>query len=263
MFRARSKFAPVVPIPVADAYHKAGMLGDYHLLLAHDVIKHPGDYHRLYCSDDNLIIMDNSVIELGYPLGLDEMREAIGIVHADVFVLPDRLLDYSGTMDSVHEALDMWGELITDRTGAMAVPQGANYGEWLDCVDDLLNLGGISWLGIPRNVKEKLGVSRVRAIEDVRRMAALSLHPDIKLHLLGFSDNLRDDVEAVRMGIRLYPEMVKGIDSAVPSRLGMRDQLPISLDNPIHSARGDWWDNPGDMNDLAITNVTTFRSWLA
>jgi len=246
-----AKFAPVVPIPVAQAYREAGMLGDYQLLLAHDVIKRPGDYAQTY-SHNQWIIMDNSVIELGYPLSEDEMREAIGVVHASVFVLPDELLDKDQTILKTFEALNTWGNLITDSTKGMAVPQGTTFDEWVECVEAFAQIREIDWIGIPRNVKEKLGTSRVKAAEIVQTVC-----PDKKIHMLGFSDDIQDDVAATRVG-----GAVMGIDSAVPSRMGMRDQKVITLANPDHSPRGDWWDNPGEVNDLAITNVTVFRSWL-
>lgn len=247
-----SKFAPVVPTIVADYYDSAGMLGDYHLLLAHDVVAHPTDYHRLFSDVSRFVIMDNSVIELGHPVDLTFMRTAIGITHANVFALPDELLDKDGTIAATMKALDEWGSLITKETSAMAVPQGANWAEWLECLEAFAKVEDIAWIGIPRNVVNKLDVSRVDAVAAVRQVA-----PDMQIHLLGFSNDMQDDIAAAKL------EGVAGIDSAVPSRMGMRDGIPINADNYVHSPRGDWWDNPNmEGVDLGMANMMTFRSWI-
>jgi len=247
-----AKFAPVVPIQVADEYQQEGMLGDYHLLLAHDVVANPSEYHRIYGNQGYHIIMDNSVIELGHPVDLEFMRTAVGLTQADVFALPDKLLDQQGTINSTMTALNEWHTLITDQTKAMAVPQGATWDEWVECVEAFAAYDEIAWIGIPRNVRNRLNTSRKYAVSTVK-----ALCPNKKIHLLGFSNDLRDDVEAASLAD------VEGIDSAVPSRMGMRDCLPINIDSYAHSARDAWWDNPGEVNDLGITNVTTFRSWIS
>lgn len=247
-----AKFAPVVPTQVAAYYHDQGMLGDYHLLLAHDVVAHPTEYHRLYSDVSRFVIMDNSVIELGHPVDLEFMRTAIGVTHANVFALPDELLDKDATIASTMKALDEWGSLITMETSAMAVPQGSNWAEWLECLEAFAKVDDIAWIGIPRNVQNKLNVSRVDAVEAVQQIA-----PDVQIHLLGFSKDMQDDIEAAKL------EGVAGIDSAVPSRMGMRDGVPINADSYVHASRGDWWENPNmEGVDLGMSNVTTFRSWI-
>lgn len=247
-----AKFAPVVPHPVASYYAEVGMLGDYHLLLAHDVVANPTEYHRIYANKGYDIIMDNSVIELGHPVDLEFMRTAVGLTHSVAFALPDELLDKDATIKATLAALNDWESLITKETGAMAVPQGADWDEWVSCVETFAHVDEINWIGIPRNVVNFLSMSRSRAVEVVQSMC-----PDKKIHLLGFSNDMQDDIAAAKC------KGVVGIDSAVPSRMGMRDGVPINADSYKHAKRGDWWDNPNmEGMQLGISNVTTFRSWI-
>lgn len=249
-----SNFAPVVPIQIANAYKEAGMLGNYHLLLAHDVVENIPDYMEVYQDPTNFIIMDNSVIELGHPIGLEDMKTACLAVGAAVAVLPDELLQKNATLEATNKALDAWQVLWDLGLSGMAVPQGETYDEWLECAEQMLLDSRIGYIGIPKNVRQELGVSRVIAIEDIHALS----DSDVHIHLLGFSDDIGDDIAAARV----RNKGVMGIDSAVPPRLGLRDGLAISKDHSDHSPRGDWWDDPGEVSALDISNVTTFRKWI-
>ena len=257
-------FAPVVPLKTARELQIKGALGVYHLLLAHDVVKQGDMYREVYLRDyatgntiTPTIIMDNSVIELGHPVEKEIMAEALNIIPSKAVVLPDELMSSFVTVEKVKKALDEWGDLLrspssSEKPSAMVVPQGDDFSSWVWCLEHLAELQPIGWVGIPKNFKEKLGISRVKAIELVKTV----MPKHVKIHLLGFSDDLVDDVMAAR-----HPD-VRGIDSAVVARLAMRDNRKLSLANPEHCARGDWWDNPGEVNPLTIQNIKTMRKWI-
>lgn len=273
-------FAPVVPVRVAammaantdsdagDCIRDIDTLGDYHLLLAHDVVKNKEAYRAVYGTRQfQTIIMDNSVIELGHPVEKEVMIEALSTVANEtaelVFVLPDHLLNRDKTIGAVRQALMDWAPAILEAFAEtdcsirmMAVPQGDNIGEWVECVEALAAYESIGWVGIPRNFREKIGGARIQAIQ-----IAAVLRPDWNIHLLGFSDDLHDDIMSCHMSSR-FGYCVRGIDSAVPIRMAMREGQRLTFSNQNHYPRGDWWDNPGEWTPLVDENVEAIRKWI-
>lgn len=249
-----ANFAPVLPLSVAQKFKQENALGRYHLLLAHEVCKDPEGFSSVYgdieCGN---IILDNSVFELGYPLDLEHMKFAAEFVHADVVVLPDILMDNYATLKCISEAVESWSELLDDNISFMGVPQGTDYKDWLNCLESFRNIPRIEWIGIPKNLRTKLNISRVKAVEDCTK-----LFPGRSIHLLGFSNDLQDDILATRASRNVW-----GIDSTVPPRLGMRENKLIQLLNQEeHIPRGDWFENPGDNILLGIENTNRVREWV-
>lgn len=249
-------FAPVVPLVVAEKLQASGIYGRYHLLLAHDVaaLENIAGYATLFNKvEPSTIIMDNSVVELGHPVPIETMIEAckaiIGtryISHRIVVVLPDHMLDGPATADSTRSALAEWAPAFQKEfidVDFMAVPQGEDITTWVKCLEAFSEIEGITWIGIPRNFREKLTGSRVQACQ-----LAHILNTNWKLHLLGFSDDLHDDIITCSMAKSLGWNL-KGIDSTVPIRIALKMATPISFSQSTHTPRGDWWDKPGNLED--------------
>lgn len=236
------KFAPVVPLAVA-AELMPDELGDYHLLLAHDVLNSPQTYRRTYHPEvlghETVIIMDNSLIELGEAVPMEKVLEAANIVGAQFLVFSDRLKDLVWTLEATKVDLaaykhiaDVQQQLGSYRTlpKPMAVVQGSNMVEINYCIYSYKEMG-FEAVAIPRVLTEVAG-SRVPIIY---RAVELGFK---YIHLLGFSDNFRDDVISASL------PGVMGIDSAVPVRMGLKG-IKISMDNYVDPGkRGDYWDNP-------------------
>jgi hypothetical protein len=251
-----AKFAPVCPIHVLSKLHPENS-GDYHLLLAHDVAANAEAYKqwfgKLY---SKTVIMDNSVIELGNAVDLDIIKSACIAVEATTVVLPDVLLDGKATVESCSRALMTWPQAFADifgntkydspmqRRGFMYVPQGKTIGEWAASAQALANHPDINFWGIPRNIVALHG-SRRDAIE-----IAHALNPHRRIHMLGFSDNLCDDVVCAR------DRRVEGIDSAVPLRI----QEPITFTSDP-GKRGDWWDTVQHTPRMD-ENIATYKQWI-
>ncbi len=265
-------FAPVVPLAVAQKMQEDGIYGRYHLLLAHEVAANYDDYRDLFNQmHPSTVIMDNSVIELGHPIGITDMMDACSAIrgagdghlaHRVIVVLPDHQLDCDATIASTIEALHTWTDAFVKRglpVDYMAVPQGDDINSWTRCLEKLAGMISIDWVGIPRNFREKLGGSRVQACQ-----LASILRPTWHQHLLGFSDDLHDDLVTCAMSIGLQWN-VRGIDSAVPIRIAMRDKKELSFSDQVHPPRGDWWENPGDYSatqDIVKKNMELIRLWV-
>ena len=249
-----ARFAPVCPPHILEKLQPLNS-GDYHLLLAHDVAANPA-YKAFFDKFRNFtIIMDNSVIELGNAVNLDVIKNACYQVPPSTIVLPDVLLDAKATVDSCGAALPIWTEAFADiigntfdtGRGFMIVPQGKTIQEWAWCAEQFKDDLRINYWGIPRNLVDQIGTRR-DAIE-----IAHALCPHRQIHLLGFSDNIVDDVLCSRN------RLVAGIDSAVPLRAASEGKQ-ISFDLQI-GPRGDWWDNCQHVLGMDF-NIQTYKQWI-
>ncbi len=251
--------------------HKLGIYGRYHLLLAHHVCEHHEEYKELFDQVlPSTIIMDNSVVELGKPVDIDRMLRACKAVkgwgpniHDIIVVLPDYMLNKEETINSSLRALEAWQSPLCELdvpVDFMAVAQGSDIGEWVSCLEILERHHEITWIGIPRNFREKLGGSRIQACQ----MAHI-LRRDWKQHLFGFSDDLHDDIVTCAMATAIGINL-KGIDSAVPIRIGMKEKKHIMFSDQNHEPRGDWWDHPGDLANVDTfvrENLERINRWIA
>lgn len=250
-----AKFAPVCPAKILEQLSPSAS-GDYHLLLAHDVAQDLR-YGRWFGSHTNMtVIMDNSVIELGNAVDLGVIKNACEQVETTTIVLPDVLLDGKATVESCSAALETWPNVFRDlfgntkydapwqRRGFMYVPQGKTLAEFGWSAQALADHPDINFWGIPRNFVGQVGTRR-DAIE-----LCHALNSSRRIHLLGFSDSIPDDVICAR------DRRVEGIDSAVPLRIN--DAITF-LSDP--GPRGDWW-NTVKFSPQMNENIDTYRRWI-
>ena len=257
--KTMAKFAPVAPIWLARKLNQLEMLGDYHLLLAHDVVKHPGGYAEVFGSNFRLnhrhgcIILDNSLIELGHPADDDMMLEATAIVNPNVVVLPDYAHDMERTIDESSKAYNRWRK-IGLHTDYMGVAQGNTLDEYVKCATTLTKLTHVNHIGIPRNAVSKLH-SRFQLIQKVREETS---PPWPEIHMLGFSEDVLDDVTCASL------PFIKGIDSAVPLRAGLENMWLTSPFSYIEytSKRNSYWHEPREVTAALVQNIQRLRQWL-
>lgn len=248
-----ARFAIVAPPDILEHLDATNVLEDTHLLLAHDVVKQPFRYSNLFDDemrphqDSRLVIMDNSVIELGNAVDLHMIEVACELTRPTCVVLPDVMLDGPATTISCTDAVDVWQDLLcrgkNKDMSFMFVPQGKTIHEFVKCAESLCDNHAIGYWGVPRNLVKTLG-SRFDAIKLLS-----AINPYRWIHMLGFSDDMIDDVICAR------EFEVGSIDSAVPLRL--RDRLTLS---GVPSPRGDWWEN-AEFHDNVIPNLRTARGW--
>jgi hypothetical protein len=250
-----AKFAPVAPIQVVSKMDPLAC-GDYHLLLAHDVADKAQEYRRFFGSHQNFtVIMDNSVIELGGAVDLKTIRKACEAVDSTTVVLPDVLLDAKATVEQCTAALGHWPDTFRDlfgttpgRRGFMIVPQGRTLAEFAWCASQFASHPDINFWGVPRNLVKEVG-SRERAIDIVS-----AINPHRRIHMLGFSDDMVDDVLVAK------DRRVEGIDSAVPIRCGT---LGIELGfASVVPPRDPSWFETAEYVPLMDENVMQYRAWI-
>jgi hypothetical protein len=239
------------------------LLGDYHLLLAHDVLDHPVDYRCLFGerTKQMFVLLDNSLIELGYPMELDDLLEAAAIVRASVIALPDHLGDMHKTcvdsQDFYQRLLRKYGGSMANCPDVTGVVQGQTIQECMYCADVLVRQCNSSrLLCVPRVLVKTLGTR-------MGVCCALGVkYPGVPIHLMGFSDNILDDVSCARL-----PNVV-GIDSAVPIRAalrGMKMTLNTGWFDP--GPRGDYWATPQTVAEACMADIevqmTDYRRWIS
>jgi hypothetical protein len=229
-------------------------IGDYHLWLAHDVLKDPEQWRRLSQAirmyyPEATIIMDNSLIELGAPISGENLKLSSLAVGADYLVLPDVLTDMDATLDGSRDFLARMGSDLDIKT--LGVIQGKSIGELHRCASALVGMG-CSALSIPRIVQKQFGDRK----GIVREIAGA--FPHIKIHLLGFSDNLEADREACRTS-RHFPN-VMGIDSAVPIRVGQKNELLYGYTAmKVGSRAEDYLERSDPPTPYTLVNLREFR----
>jgi hypothetical protein len=263
-------FAPVAPVQILHEMlinDCRGLFGDYHLLLAHHTVEKEESFRRLWRTYERktgmnrvgaTIIMDNSLVELGGAVDDQMVRTAVSAVKFEVGnrshvipVLPDVMGDGVATMEASSDGYDRWKDSEMPGDGYMLVAQGKDMQEFYNVIDYFFILHkeffrDIRWVGIPRKLAQLTG-SRKTAIRYVQSVA-----PQVKIHLLGFCDNILDDIRCARL------LGVAGIDSAVPVR-HQDVLLPTSEVGP----RDPNWFEEGVLTDRGATNVRNFRRWVS
>lgn len=254
-----AQFAPVAPPQVLRSLRELGeqVVGRYHLLLAHDVVDKPHEYKDLL-PRGAFVIMDNSIIELGHPVDARTMRRALEIVPSNVVVLPDVIREFDYTLELSFTAAEQYREFIDfHKTTYMAVPQGTTMDELMKSAWELRHIEGVGCWGIPRHIVELLGsrIEFTRWIWDTLDMHLAYRKHGPFIHLLGFSDDMEDDLECCHL------PGVLGIDSAVPIRMGQHRQQ-ISKVQKTHVPRLDWWAGAtSHIHPETLANLMLVRNW--
>lgn len=263
------QFAPVAPIQILEQMREQCVLGTYHLLLAHHVLEFPERFTALFDEwAQSTIFMDNSIVELGDAASDAKVKEACEVIlAAKPLGSPNRqphwvypvLTDVMGNGEETRKESTTsykWWEENGDfqRMWPMVVLQGDSWEEFTKTADYFLlnpDFGRLAYVGIPRVLVQHLG-TRMRAVEYVN-----AIRPDINVHLLGFSDDVTDDILCSKH------HSVEGIDSAVPIRYS--HSVPGGLYTPasiIPPRPKDWFEN-GTFDKESFKNLQAMRQWVA
>ncbi len=252
-----ARYSPIGPLPILWELHHKGILGNYLLLLAHEVLAHPRDYIDLAESLENtkqnprFIIMDNGVIECGKALTALDVIEAANFVEADCIITPDVLGDFPETQKLVMSQIT---ELRNSGFPLMKVPQGKNFDELIRCADWLneylpTNSPDPSLWGIPRWVANQLGTRKglINYIDSINGLC--------EMHLLGMSKSLANDALCAQL-----PNVI-GIDSANPIVMGLA-RLSMRQGEWKHIDRGNYWECK-ELHTYAAENVEFMHNGLS
>lgn len=120
----------------SDILEEIQPLGDFDFVLAHLILKDE-IYHDHYKkksghSTSRLLILDNSVNELGNPCGIEEMVEAAIEVSPNFIVPPDFLGDMKSTLHSLDDFIKVVGNELPG-VRLLPVLQGSTSNECVTC----------------------------------------------------------------------------------------------------------------------------------
>ena len=257
-----ARYSPIAPIQLLEEMYDRNILGNYLLLLAHDVLVNAERYENLiikvreqdeFLEDDDdksFIIMDNSVVELGKALGAEDVIEAACVVEASCIMTPDAMGSYEGTVVLLEDQAE---ELQNSGFPLMRVPQGNSYEQVAECINwihDYLPVGNgeVEYWGIPRWIANRLD-SRVPVASYINMTI-----PNARIHLLGMSEKYVDDRVCAGM------KGVMGIDSANPVVMGMNG-VDMLINPWMHIERRDYWDQT-ELTPEAILNIENMHNVL-
>lgn len=255
-----TQYAPVGNTHVHKQLYSLGILGDYHLLLAHLLLGKRGaeaqDFWRRFIDGTGIsrldITVDNSVVELGEALDFGKVIEAAKRVGATTVVLPDVINNGPATAQAGEEAMEDFVEDLEEAgIAALGIPQGKDIEEVLECAQELVSLG-VRRLGISRYTADGPIGSRVELARKLWR------DYELPIHLFGFSNDLVDDVTASR-----NPGVI-GIDSAMPIWLGYGGrtlpEAPKKIDTGSRPA--EYEQESREVTHQVRVNVDRVREWL-
>jgi len=201
------KYFPIVPIKYLD---DLASLSRNQIVLAQwlEDKKYLNFYKKCRRRGD-FILLDNGACELGRSIPIRNLIECYEILGGcDVLVIPDSQVGNNRSV--VEEAIEVLADVgidgITGDTKLMGVPQSLEDLEWM------IKQPYISILGISRTIAWDEGfgdrVGLIEAFKDCGR----------QFHLLGMRRNPTEEV----MSVRLFGDLILGVDSSFPFRLFSR-----------------------------------------
>jgi hypothetical protein len=183
----------------------------YHLALAHLVLEDDA-YRYFYATrrrQGDFIIMDNSVIELEDPLPASDLMKAVLMTGAQEVVLPDHPWDSKATLEDAR-TYSTWVFERFPVVNQMAVPQGRDVQDWMDCLVNMVEVPYIDTIGIPKS----LGQNRLVVMKEIDQLRREL--PAWNYHLLGTWGNPNE----IQFAANHY-EWIRGVDSKIPIRAGL------------------------------------------
>lgn len=250
-----NEFAPVANLSIYRRLLAAGELWNYHLHIATEVVKDPVGWHDFWMPgrSGQFIIMDNGLIETGAAADTGLVGDAADIVGASCVILPDALGEYYKTQRLVVNSYDDFRKIGLPLMGVVQGKTATEVVKMLKLYDDM----EVDYISIPRVMVGYHGTRRW-----IVERAAWNGRP---IHLLGWSENLEDDLRCAAL------PGVMGIDSAVPIWWGLTPNAEhFPYRPPMHAAFGkrpvDYWTKDADNNrvdmDIVLANIRWVRNWI-
>jgi hypothetical protein len=262
-------FAPIGPARLLRRIreeHGDNILGYYHLCLAHDIVDHQKEWENVF-PPYSTIIIDNGIIELGHPVQWEVMKAAVDILGSNIYqrvvVLPDRFDDPETTYLGSRHYYNQIKDKLPENVEFMYVLQGRSLADIGSAITGGLALHAegerpIDWWGIPRRIVHNMG-TRLYAVLRARETQLTEI-PNLKIHLLGFSNNIEDDLFCTR------EQGVLGIDSTLPLRLGQHKKLikfDFLGDQAGPRSEDDFWEAPHNtVEHETLYNLTRIRDYI-
>lgn len=178
------------------------------------------DYVRSALEYNGYRILDNSLIELGGAVSIQELMQAADKIHAHEIILPDVFQNGPATLKAVEKATSTFKTIMdfehqgykwihNHRPKFMAVAQGRDVEEFTACYNELRKListGDIDVIGIPKVCAKMHPIGRPG-------FESLWCHDTVEIHLLGLW------YAWTELDAYVYPERIRSVDSVLGTYL--------------------------------------------
>lgn len=222
------KLASIVPV----SYMEHTCDADYAMLLAHLADYYPEEVIE---NSQCYKIMDNSLIECGQAMSIDDIIKAARRCRAQEVVLPDVFNDGPNTYRKAIDTLAYIKRIHALREFRwMAVCQGRDLEEFVECFELLSRIPEIHCIGIPKVTERFHPTLGRRLLENFWQGCSKAIH------LLGVAKNLAE--------LREYynPAGIRSVDTCIPALLSKTTNYP-------------WMDRPEKTIDLLNDTVNKFN----
>lgn len=195
------KLASIVPMKNVERTFD----GDYAMMLTHLAKYYPKRENFLPASRQCYRILDNSLIELGGAVDMEQLIAAAEMCDADEIILPDVFKDAAATLRSVVQAIEWLDDhQLKHKYRLMAVCQGDTPAEFERCFRTLESFPTIHCIGIPK-VAETIHPNGRPGFEYLWQGSPKTIH------LLGCWSNLTELLEYEN------PARIRSVDTCIPA----------------------------------------------
>lgn len=251
------KFAVICPIPMLQDY---ATVSTYHMALTH-LVAQSVNYTQFYKRRSNAgdyVMLDNSLIELGKSVTMEDVLRAAEAIQANEIVLPDVYKSHEGTVKAVEDALYKYPKELK-KYKLMAVCHGSDPSDWLSCHNHLVSIPEINTIGIPKvasTFSQFNNMGRVRLCSTMEQNGLRSKKKEY--HLLGVWNNPWPEIQQLST-----LKWIRGVDTVLPVLMGIKgiafDQHGLAIDRPVSAVDFESCLNPHP--DIIERNIFKMLKW--
>ncbi len=181
------------------------------MALAHMILEDV-QYRRFYTDRSDLVIMDNSLIELGDAVDFELLVNAASLINPKEVILPDAFRDGQKTISRFLDVIT-YSDQFTWATN-FVVAHGRHNAEWVECFDFFNQHPHAHTIGIPKVLDEIWEPGgRIGACAFLESSGRI--REDKNYHLLGV---WTDPIEILCLS---KFEWIRSVDTALPIHAGM------------------------------------------
>ena len=229
---------------------------DMHMALTHLVESAGNEYNKFFMGlpDDDYIMLDNSVIELGEAVSLNRLINAAKIINADEIVIPDAYKNKDETLRLLYKYLEeLEGKDLPYKI--QVVPHGKNANEWMDCYNEVRRIDEVDVIGIPKVTTSIFPGGRAYLTTLLDRLGVAT--PNKEYHLLGVWNN------PIELDYVSRYNWIRSVDSAITYACGVNG---IRFDEQVGTQRPDdlewsFYDDTSVNQHIIEHNIEMMGRW--
>lgn len=206
------------------------------------------DYINFHRNVDSYVILNHNINYSALkPIQL--LSEAIELIQPDEVVLPD--ISDGSIEDNLNSIYGAMSFLSNNNLKYMVVPHGRSLKQYTECAETLLQISGISTIGITNHVEREIGTSRL----DLLNKLIPIIPEEINIHLLGCTMDMID-IHDIKVQKR-----VRSMNTSKFVKWGMIHLTPTYGNIPTETGH---WTNylSSEVNELQIAYISkNMRYW--